>query len=294
MASTLLTGLCKLTGQTVNTSLKMAKDEKTEKYPLGIIGEIFGRIWAFWALLVFVGSMIIFLLPFFAFCYFYPDPKKTNRFIACSRVWMTIFLNLIGCPLQVRGREQFRPDVPYIVVCNHNSLIDVPVTSPGIPGGNKTIAKIEMARIPIFNLIYKTGSVLVDRKSDASRRESFAKMKEVLNMGLHMCIYPEGTRNKTDQPLKSFHDGAFRLAVSTQRSIIPAVLFGTKRAFPASKPFFLWPQRLSMHFLEPIPIQSSDSIANLRDKVFGIMWDYYAANKGKTANIIGNSDFDLP
>ena len=69
----------------------------------------------------------------------------------------------------------------------------MPVSSPGIPGGNKTIAKAEMAKIPLFGLIYKTGSILVDRKNEKSRRDSFTKMKEVLDMGLHMCIYPEGT-----------------------------------------------------------------------------------------------------
>ncbi len=127
---------------------------------------------------------------------------------------MDIFLGLVGCPLKIQGREYFKKDKTYIVVCNHNALIDVPVSSPGIPGGNKTIAKAEMAKIPLFGLIYKTGSILVDRKNEKSRRESFTKMKEVLDMGLHMCIYPEGTRNTSTEPIKPFHDGAFRLAVS--------------------------------------------------------------------------------
>ena len=75
-----------------------------------------------------------------------------------------------------------------------------------------------MAKIPLFGLIYKTGSILVDRKNEKSRRDSFIKMKEVLDMGLHMCIYPEGTRNTSSEPIKPFHDGAFRLAVD-QRTI---------------------------------------------------------------------------
>src|SRR5439155_14872246 len=107
--------------------------------------------------------------------------------------------------------------------------MDVPLTSPGIPGANKTIAKIEMARIPLFGMIYKRGSVLVDRKSEESRRKSFNKMKEVLQMGMHMCIYPEGTRNKTNEPLQRFHDGAFRLAVETKKDIMPAVIFYTNK-----------------------------------------------------------------
>lgn len=128
---------------------------------------------------------------------------------------MAIFFTLSGVRLTIRGRENFKKGENYIVVCNHNSLMDVPLTSPGIPGANKTIAKIEMAKIPVFGIIYKRGSVLLDRKSDASRRDSYLAMKDVLEKGMHMCIYPEGTRNKTENPLKSFHDGAFRLSFDT-------------------------------------------------------------------------------
>src|SRR5688572_7740787 len=131
-----------------------------------IFREIGGRIWALWAMLIFVITMLIFLIPFLLFSYFLPDPKKTIRFIAFSRVWMNVYLTLIGCPLTIKGREHFEKDCNYVVVCNHNSLMDVPVSSPAIPGGNKTIAKIEMAKVPLFGMLYRTGSVLVDRKSD--------------------------------------------------------------------------------------------------------------------------------
>ena len=166
-------------------------------------------------------TMLVFLIPFFIVLLFKADPKKTNIFIRFARIWMEVFLTSIGCPLTVRGRKNFATGETYIVVCNHNSFMDVPVSSPCIPGGNKTIAKIEMSKVPVFGLLYKIGSVLVDRKNEASRRESFGKMKEVLNMGLHMCIYPEGTRNKTHQPLKSFHEGAFKLAKTQKSRLCP-------------------------------------------------------------------------
>jgi len=258
---------------------KLYLSEKKQKAPGGFLYSVFGRIWACWALFVFVSTMIIFLVPFLLFIYFIPDPKKTNRFVQFSRVWMSAFLTLVGCPLTIKGREHFKQGETYIVVCNHNSFIDVPVSSPGIPGGNKTIAKIEMSRIPIFNLLYKTGSVLVDRKNALSRRDSYTKMKQVLEMGLHMCIYPEGSRNRTEMPLKFFHDGAFRLATDTQKSIIPALIFNTKKALPATKAFSLVPARLAMHFLEPVEVKESQDPAELRDRVFKIMTDYYVANQ---------------
>ena len=236
-----------------------------------IFKNIFGRIWAAWGALAFTATMLLFLIPFFLFIHFQKEPKKTNRFIRYSRVWMDIFLALVGCPLKIQGREYFEKGKTYIVVCNHNALIDVPVSSPGIPGGNKTIAKAEMAKIPIFGLIYKTGSILVDRKNEKSRRDSFAKMREVLDMGLHMCIYPEGTRNKSTEPIKPFHDGAFRLATTTGNSIIPMVIFNSRKANPSDKAFYLMPVRLKMYFLPEEQVISGESVEQLKNRVFNQM-----------------------
>jgi 1-acyl-sn-glycerol-3-phosphate acyltransferase len=239
-----------------------------------IFKNIFGRIWAIWGALIFVGTMLIFLIPFFLLIYFQKEPVKTRRFILYSRVWMDIFLTLVGCPLKIQGREYFKDGKTYIVVCNHNALIDVPVSSPGIPGGNKTIAKAEMAKIPLFGLIYKTGSILVDRKNEKSRRDSFTKMKEVLDMGLHMCIYPEGTRNTSNEPIKPFHDGAFRLAVSNGNSIIPMIIFNSRKANPPDKGFFLMPIKLYMHFLPEIEVMSGEPVDQLKARVFDMMKNY--------------------
>jgi 1-acyl-sn-glycerol-3-phosphate acyltransferase len=94
-----------------------------------------------------------------------------------------------------------------------------------------------------------------------------------------MCIYPEGTRNKTNQPLKFFHDGGFKLAIDTKKSIIPGVIFNTKKVLPPDKTFFLWPHSIAVHFLEPLVIQPSDTVEELKKKVFETMKNYYAANQ---------------
>ena len=246
---------------------------------LNFFKNVFGRIWAAWGALMFVLTMLLFLIPFFIFIYFEKEPRKTYRFIRYSRTWMDIFLALVGCPMTITGRENFKKGENYIVVCNHNALIDVPVSSPGIPGGNKTIAKAEMAKIPLFGLIYNTGSILVDRKNEKSRRDSFSKMREVLDMGLHMCIYPEGTRNKSTEPIKAFHDGAFRLAQSTGKSIIPAVIFNSRRANPPDKGFFLLPVKLYMDFLPAVELIEDESVEELKLRVFTIMKGYIINNQ---------------
>lgn len=241
------------------------------------IREILGRVFALWGLIMFILTMLVFFIPFMLFCYFKKDPLKTFRFIAMSRVWMKVYLTSIGCPLRVTGKENFKAGENYIVVCNHNSLMDVPISSPAIPGGNKTIAKTEFTKVPLFGLLYTTGSVLVDRKSEKSRKESFGKMKEVLNMGLHMCIYPEGTRNKTNEPLKSFHDGAFKLAVESGKSVLPAVIFHTRKILPPGKPFYLWPRSMEIHFLPAVQLKDGETYQELKTEIFEIMKNHIIA-----------------
>jgi 1-acyl-sn-glycerol-3-phosphate acyltransferase len=242
---------------------------------MNIIKNILGRIFAFWALLTFAVTMLIIIIPAWAFGLL-PEPKRTKYFIDLSRIWMAVWLPLAGIRLVIKGKEHFVKGENYVVVCNHNSFMDVPVTSPGIPGGNKTIAKMELSKIPLFGIIYRRGSVLVDRKSEESRSKSYAYMKKVLEMGLHMCIYPEGTRNKTDLPLKEFKDGAFRLAIETNKQIVPAILFNTKIALPQNKKFFFWPCKIEMHFLAPVSVEgfTMAEAKDLNKKVFDIMWNY--------------------
>lgn len=187
---------------------------------------------------------------------------------------MNVWLFLVGCPVKVCGKENFKNNTSYVVVFNHNAFLDVPLSAPYVPGANKTIAKASFARIPLFGLFYKRGSVLVDRKDDKSRSKSFDSMKRVLATGMHMCLYPEGTRNRTAEPMKPFYDGAFRLAVATNKDIIPCVISGTKKAMPINKSFFLLPVRLQMHFLPAIP-SAGMSVQDLKEKTFNIMLQEY-------------------
>ena len=202
-----------------------------------IIINVFGRIWATWGLITFLITFLI-IFPFAMVSHLMEEVKGQRYFIAISKIWMNVWLFLIGCPVKVKGKENFKPGKSYVVVFNHNALLDVPLSAPYVPGANKTIAKTSFAKIPIFGQFYSRGSVLVDRNDDRSRRKSFEAMKKVLAQGMHMCIYPEGTRNRSGEPIKPFYDGAFRLALATKHEIMPCVIKGTKKAMPINKKFF--------------------------------------------------------
>ena len=94
-------------------------------------------------------------------------------------------------------------------------------------------------------------------------------MKSVLQMGLNMCIYPEGTRNKTSQPLQRFHDGAFKLAIGTGKKIIPAIILHTTKVLPR-KVFYFWPHPVEMHFLPALSVDGK-TVQQLKEETFELM-----------------------
>lgn len=239
--------------------------------------EIFARVWALWGMISFVATFLIIFIPAMC-CYLIPDNKGQYIFIRIARLWMHVWLRLVGCPIRVKGLENFKKKETYIVTCNHNALLDPTLSCPFIPGANKTIAKDSFAKVPLFGWYYKKGAVLVNRKNNADRTKSYEKMKQVLAAGMHMSLYPEGTRNRTREPLKSFYDGAFKLSIESGKSIIPALIFNTKKAMPINKTFYLLPQKLEIHFLEPIE-PANKSTEHLKEEVFNVMKHYFITHQ---------------
>ena len=239
---------------------------------------IIGRLYACWLLLCFTLTILLVAIPTAVFHYTLSDEvKRTTAILKGYRVWMKVLMTLVFCRIRLKGREHFQKGSNYIVTCNHNALFDILVSTPSVPGASKTLAKAELAKIPIFGFIYRSGSILVDRKKARSRAQSMEDMRATLASGMHLILYPEGTRNKTQAPLKAFYDGAFALAIETQKPIIPALLFNTRKILPPEKKFYAWPHPVHMHFLEPISVEGLQmkDLPALKERVFAIMSTYY-------------------
>jgi 1-acyl-sn-glycerol-3-phosphate acyltransferase len=245
-----------------------------------MVKKALGYIFFFYAMVLFVLTMLIVFIPIWITTLF-KEPKRTKLLHPIFKGWMSIYLPLILCPVKRKGKEHFKKGENYVVLVNHNSLADIPVSSPWIPGPNKTLAKIEMAKIPIFGVIYKSGSVLVDRKKESSRRESFTRMQQMLELGLHLCLYPEGTRNKSDKPLQPFFDGGFITAIKSQKDIIPGIIFNTKKIYPTWSKVWGWPRTIHIHFLPPVSTKglTLTDTAVLKENVHKQMEDYYVSLK---------------
>lgn len=243
------------------------------------VKQIIGSIYVFYGFFTFITTMLVVVIPIW-FISLLPEPKRAKAIHPVFRVWMGIYMLLIFCPVSRRGKKNFKKGENYIVVINHNSLMDIPVSSPWIPGPNKTLGKIEMSKIPVFGIIYKTGALIIDRKNEESRRASFSLMQNTLDSGINLCLYPEGTRNKTDQPIQPFFDGAFVTAIKTQKPIIPGVLFNTKKVLSQKSILSARPHKIHFHFLPAIPTKglTLDDVGELKKRVHNIMETYYVSN----------------
>ncbi len=247
---------------------------------MNFLKNIAGHIYAVYALLVFIATMLVVVFPIWIISLL-SEPHRSKMLHKVFRLWMGVYMPLIFCPVFRKGKHHFKKGQNYVVVLNHNSFMDIPVSSPWIPGPNKTLAKIEMAKIPLFGIIYKAGSILVDRKKESSRRDSFARMQETLEMGINLCLYPEGTRNKTDKPLQPFYDGAFLTAIKAQKPIIPGLIFNTGKILPHNRKGWARPSPIRLHFLESVATEglTTNDVAALKEKVRLIMEQHYITNQ---------------
>lgn len=166
------------------------------------------------------------------------------------------------------GKKPF--DKKYVYVANHISYLDTVLIYAAIPHYFRTLAKKEMVKIPVFGYVYKQLAVLVDRSSAHSRARSMRLMWRVLKNESNIAVFPEGTFNETDAPLKDFYDGAFRLAINTQTDILPMIFPDTVKRWHYSTAWKLNPGRNRVIYLEPVSIQgySMERLPELKQKVY--------------------------
>ena len=92
-----------------------------------IIKEIFGRVMAFWAIVVFVIGMLLIIIPAWIIS-FMDDPKRTKYSFFFYNLWLGAFFILTGVRREIKGREHFKKGETYVIVSNHRSLLDPPLS----------------------------------------------------------------------------------------------------------------------------------------------------------------------
>ncbi|HEX5284059.1 MAG TPA: lysophospholipid acyltransferase family protein, partial [Bryocella sp.] len=104
-------------------------------------------------------------------------------------------------------------------------------------------------------------------REDAQR--SVEAAADALNSGLHITVFPEGTRSP-DGRLLPFKKGAFFLAEETGAPIIPIVISGTERMMPKGT-LRITPGEAYLTFLQPIHPREAASREDLMERVRAAM-----------------------
>src|SRR5438105_1973147 len=183
-------------------------------------------------------------------------------------------MKLIGIQVQILGREKFDPAGTYIYMCNHVSNLDPPIVVPLIPKRTSVMVKQELFRVPILAKAMLMASFIpVDRRNREAAIASIEAGVGVLQQGVNITIFPEGTRSP-DGKLLPFKKGPFHLAMESGVAIVPMTIYGTERMMP-KKTWKISKGTATLIFHPPVqPTDFADReqlMAAVREKIAGAL-----------------------
>lgn len=150
-----------------------------------------------------------------------------------TAAWAKDVLGYADVRLKVRGAidwEQLR-DQPVLVMCNHNSMYDIPISIDAFQGRLRFLSKEELAKIPGFKrVLNNVNAILLNRSNPKQALKQLRRGQSWLKKVPYWCA-PEGTRSPDGQ-LLPFKKGVFLMALSTQAIILPIAIQGAEKIMP--------------------------------------------------------------
>lgn len=211
---------------------------------------------ALYYLVCVVLCVVVLLLSLVALVVCYPFDPGRRVVHELSRVLTRIFFFIP--PLwrhRVIGVENADPEKAYIIVLNHNAMIDIP-SLYFVRGMNfRWVSKREVFRLPFFGqFLLLHGDIPIDRGHGSEALKQMIERGRVwIKRGVSISIFPEGTRSK-DGEIHRFKSGAFILAKECDVEILPVVLDGTRTVFKKNR-LFNWRNTITVKVLEPVPVE---------------------------------------
>ncbi len=233
----------------------------------------FQILYCLYALIVFASLTVLsaiallFLLPF-------GKAKLGNRIYKVCRYWAKTWYLFIG----IRHKEIFEAPhhfgKPHVFVSNHNSYMDIPPIVQLKHRPIRALGKFESSKIPVFGWVYQAAVIMVDRSNPEKRAQSLRNLKAALHKHISIFIFPEGTFSMTEEkPLKSFFNGAFKLAIEMQVPIQPILMIDAVDRMHFDSVFTLTPGLNRVVYLKTIDVSNYtlNDMELLKEKVYQIM-----------------------
>jgi 1-acyl-sn-glycerol-3-phosphate acyltransferase len=208
----------------------------------------------FWAFML-VSSAVLFPLALVIWVVTFPFDRRLVVLHHFTCFWASLYTWLNPAwEIQVEGRRKIRPRAAYVMVANHQSLLDILVLFR-LFRHFKWVSKAENFWVPFIGWNMLLNRYIRLRRGD---RKSVHRMLEAsektLARGSSIMMFPEGTRSP-DGRLRAFKLGAFDLAKRTQRPILPIVIEGTAHALPKRGFVLQGRHSIQITVLEEIPYE---------------------------------------
>jgi len=231
----------------------------------------FRFIYSIYALILFVAIMLL-IFPFVMIASFFGIKGGHEIYKLCS-LWSRLWYAGIGMTHHEIYESPHDRNRQYIFVGNHISYMDIPPIVLAIHQPVRVLGKYEMVKIPVFGWIYRSAVILVDRRNAEQRAKSVRALKAAIAKGISIFLFPEGTFNESEKPLKDFYDGAFRIAIESQTPIKPILMIDTLERMHFKSVFSLSPGKNRVVYLDEIDVSSytMKEVNQLKEKVYLLM-----------------------
>ncbi len=237
-------------------------------------------IYTIYALLLFVAIMLV-LFPFAIIASFFGRIRGGNLIFRLCMVWADCWFPLIFIFHRKIYETPHDRSRQYIFVSNHISYLDAAILPKAYRQPVRALGKIELSKVPVFGFIYRNAIVTVDRSNADNRARSIRILRSIISKGISVMVFPEGTFNMTNRPLKDFYDGAFRLAIETQTPVKPVLFLDAYSRMNYTSVFRMSPGRCRLVYLQEIPVAGM-TLADtemLKQKVYAVMEEKLVAYK---------------
>ncbi|NOT50522.1 MAG: 1-acyl-sn-glycerol-3-phosphate acyltransferase [Chitinophagaceae bacterium] len=232
----------------------------------------FQFIYCIYAMTLFVLIMLL-IFPFVIIASFFGRIKGGNMVIRLCMLWADLWFPLIFVWHKKIYEAPHDKKRSYIFLSNHISYLDAAILVKAYRQPIRPLGKVEMSKVPVFGFIYRNAIVTVDRSSAINKANSVRILKSLINKGISVVVFPEGTFNMGTTPLKEFYDGAFRVAIETQTPIKPVLFLDAYRRMSYQSFFNMTPGRSRLLYLAEIPVTGYTvaDVSKLKDEVYTIM-----------------------
>lgn len=213
-----------------------------------------------------VGLLLIAAVPLLLLCLVRPFHRNGVYWVSRPFMWIS---PLLGYRVSLTGREHLNFSGPCVLVCNHQSTMDLVICPLPMPRNTVTIGKKSLIWLPVFGLFYwLTGNILIDRKHSGRANDTLLQAaKEMEHKQLNVWMFPEGTRSY-GRGLLPFKTGAFRLAKLAGVPVVPVCVADTSQLINLNR---LNNGEVPVKILPPRYLSEQDDVREFADELHQTM-----------------------